>query len=67
MTTENKGGFAPSVPDIEFESLWTWWVETHALDATAAKWLSLYQYTGGNAFGLTGIDGDVRFAPRGEA
>lgn len=67
MTTEHDRGFAPSIADAEYRALWVWWAEEYHLDPIAARWLALYQYTGGNLFLLTDLDGRVTYAPRAEA
>jgi len=64
MTDER--GFAPSIQDIEFDELSVYWIEEMGLTPWEAKVLALYQYTGGNAFGLTDLDGNYNYAPRGE-
>lgn len=67
MTKASERGFAPSVADVEFEQLWVWWAREYGLDLTSAKWLALYQYTGGNAFRLIDLDGRTNFAERGQS
>jgi hypothetical protein len=66
MNTHDRG-FAPTIVDAEYEQLWMWWVHTYQISHTCAQWLALYQYTGGNAFGLVDVDGRYHYAPRGEA
>lgn len=59
----NERGFAPTSYDIEFENIYVYWVEC-GLTPTQARWLALFQYGGGNAFGMKGLDGELHFAPR---
>lgn len=60
----DKRGDAPSAADIAFEDLWIWWAENYGIEPVSARWLALYQYTGGNAFALLDLDGKINYAPK---
>ena len=66
MTKPNET-HRPTLSDVEFEELWVYWAETYGFATVTARWLALYQYCGGNAFGLLDLSGELTYSPRGKA
>ena len=52
--------------EMEFESIWMYWVEVYDFAPDAAKILALYQYCGGNAYSLVNLSGELTYTPRPE-
>ena len=63
MTKPNEAPKTTGI-DLDYDDLWVFWVEHYDLSPSSAKWLALYQFTGGNAFGMVDFSDVYKYAPR---